>query len=778
MWQGWASMEEFPEQVGPYRIVRVLGRGGMAVVYLARQPALARDVAVKELARVVASDPSLAQRFIREARVAGSLNHPNVVTVYDFLEHDGVPYIAMEYLERGSLRPFVGKLSLAQAAGVLEGLLAALSHAEAMGIVHRDVKPENLLVTAEGGIKIADFGIAKAVQQVATEEMLTPAGATVGTPAYMAPEQAMASGIGPWTDLYQSGIVAFELLSGAVPFCADETPIAVMMQHISDPLPPLPEGTDPALDAWVRTMVAKDPGERFPSAAVAWEELEEIVIRLAGPLWRRGARLADPEPTREQSMPLSPAPFTWHEPTPPPPPATTPPPTTPTPPTIITPRPAPPPPPPPPPTTPAEPLRAPGVEPPPASPDVPSDGDAGSERGYRTYRPVPLPSPPAQTPPPRPPEAAATPPASPPPPAELPPDETPPPAEPPPEPAVAWRVSAPSRDAADTAAMTAPMRQSTPPRWRPFVLPIVVLGLLVVAAVAAVVLSGGDDGGPEATVTRTAGNRFPVGDKPDGVALGAGAAWVALSGEGKLARVDQDTGKSIKVDVGKNPDSVVFDGDSVWVSVTDADQVVQVSADAQPKVIRKIDVGLRPEGLDVSSRAVWVANSGDGSVSQVVKASGTVNTVPDVASQPVDVAIGAGAVWVAGSNGRVVRIDGGKLTFAGAVDVGPNPRALAIIGQHVWAISAGDGHARSIDSDTNTIDADVDVGGRPADIATDGRHLWVTDSRRDRVSELDPAAGRVVGTETVRGRPLGVAADDRAVWATAFDAGVVARLTR
>ncbi len=309
-------MAEFPEQVGPYRIMRVLGRGGMAVVYLARQPALARDVAVKELARVVASDPSLAQRFIREARVAGSLNHPNVVTVYDFLEHEGVPYIAMEYLERGSLRPFVGKLSLAQAAGVLEGLLAALSHAESMGIVHRDVKPENLLVTAEGGIKIADFGIAKAIQQVSTEEMLTPAGATVGTPAYMAPEQAMGSGIGPWTDLYQTGIVAFELLSGAVPFSApDGSPIAVMMQQINDPLPPLPEGTDPALDTWVRRMVAKEPGERFPSAAVAWEEFEEIVIRLSGPLWRRGARLADPEPTREQSQPLSPAPFTWHEPT-------------------------------------------------------------------------------------------------------------------------------------------------------------------------------------------------------------------------------------------------------------------------------------------------------------------------------------------------------------------------------------------------------------------------------------------------------------------------------
>ncbi len=302
----------------------------MAVVYLARQPALARSVALKELAPFLAGDPALAQRFIREARVAGSLNHPNVVTVFDFLEQDGVPYIAMEYLERGSLRPFVGRMSLAQVAGVLEGLLAALSHAEAMKIVHRDVKPENLLVTSDGGIKIADFGIAKAMQQVATEEMLTPAGATVGTPAYMAPEQAMAQEIGGWTDLYQTGIVAFELLTGAVPFRSDGTPIAVLMQHISDPVPPLPAGTPPALEDWVRRMTAKEPSDRPADARVAWNELEEIILEIQGPLWRRDARLGEHEPTAEHPTPLTPARFSsWQNyvpeegpstPAPPPPP--------------------------------------------------------------------------------------------------------------------------------------------------------------------------------------------------------------------------------------------------------------------------------------------------------------------------------------------------------------------------------------------------------------------------------------------------------------------------
>ncbi|HEY6889432.1 MAG TPA: serine/threonine-protein kinase, partial [Solirubrobacter sp.] len=318
-----------PEQVGPYRIVEQIGRGGMAVVYLARQPVLARSVALKELAPFLAGDPSLAQRFIREARVAGSLNHPNVVTVIDFLEQDGVPYIAMEYLERGSLRPFVGRMSLAQVAGVLEGLLAALSHAETMNIVHRDVKPENLLVTAEGGVKIADFGIAKALQKVATEEMLTPAGATVGTPAYMAPEQAMAEAVGPWTDLYQTGVVAFELLTGDVPYRSEGAAIAVLMKHLTDPVPPLPAGTDPALEAWVRRMLAKDPADRPRSARVAWTELEDIIVEIEGPKWRREARLGEHEPTVEHPTPLTPARFSsWQdyvaEPTPakttPPPP--------------------------------------------------------------------------------------------------------------------------------------------------------------------------------------------------------------------------------------------------------------------------------------------------------------------------------------------------------------------------------------------------------------------------------------------------------------------------
>src|SRR3954451_23717996 len=137
-------MDDGGGDLGRYELVEPLGRGGMAVVYLARHLALDRLLAVKQLdLRGASNDPSFAQRFLREARIAGALNHPNVVTVLDFFEHDGTPYIAMEYAERGSLRPLMRELSFAQLGGVLEGVLAGLAHATRRRVVHRDLKPEN-----------------------------------------------------------------------------------------------------------------------------------------------------------------------------------------------------------------------------------------------------------------------------------------------------------------------------------------------------------------------------------------------------------------------------------------------------------------------------------------------------------------------------------------------------------------------------------------------------------------------------------------------------------
>ena len=233
---------------------RSIGRGGAAVVYLALQRDLQRNVALKELAPYHLADTSFAERFVEESRLAGAMNHANVVTVHEFFEDGSVPYIAMEYLPHGSLRQYVGRLSTAQIAGVLEGVLAGLAHGEAHGIVHRDLKPENLLVAVDGRVKIADFGVARAYNKAATRAVVTVAGTTIGTPAYMSPEQALGSDLTPATDLYSLGVVAWELFAGQVPFEETDTPVAVLYRHVHEPIPSVrtvAPDVDEGIAAWL-----------------------------------------------------------------------------------------------------------------------------------------------------------------------------------------------------------------------------------------------------------------------------------------------------------------------------------------------------------------------------------------------------------------------------------------------------------------------------------------------------------------------------------------------
>src|SRR3954470_4660192 len=264
----------------------------MAVVFLAHQPALDRDVALKRL-DLQTADPTVVQRFVREARLAAALDHPNVVTLFDFFEDGGVPYIAMEYVGGGSLRPLVGTLSLPQIFGVLEGMLAGLAHAETAGIAHRDLKPENVLITRGGGTKIADFGIARAYGALTVS--LTGTDSAIGTPAYMAPEQALNEPIGPYTDLYALGVIAYELLAGRTPFEPGRTPMTVLYSQVHTAPPPLREIAPDVPEAvcdWVAWALAKKPSDRPESAAQAWESLEEIAVSKLGPYWGRAGASA------------------------------------------------------------------------------------------------------------------------------------------------------------------------------------------------------------------------------------------------------------------------------------------------------------------------------------------------------------------------------------------------------------------------------------------------------------------------------------------------------
>ena len=319
--------------VGRYELLAELGRGGMATVYLARQTDLGRLVALKELSGD-ATDPAFGRRFRRESRLIASLSHPNIVMVHDYFEHEGVPFIAMEYVTRGTLRPLIQQMTLARAAGALEGLLAGLAHAESRGIVHRDLKPENVMLTADGRVKIADFGIAKVTGSATHAGLLTATGMTVGTPLYMAPEQAMGRDVGPWTDLYSLGAIAYEMLCGQPPISGSDSLAVILLRLVNEkpaPLGTLDPSLDPALSDWVGRLLEKAPEQRTQSASEAWDELEDIVISVLGPRWRKEARLEPAEESANTPRPLTPAPFESsvspvHTPTPEPIPATPPPP--------------------------------------------------------------------------------------------------------------------------------------------------------------------------------------------------------------------------------------------------------------------------------------------------------------------------------------------------------------------------------------------------------------------------------------------------------------------
>ena len=280
-----------------YILLEVLGGGGMARVYLAHDNVLDREVALKVLREQYADDEGFVERFRREARNAASLNHPNIVQVYDQgRDDDGTYYIAMEYVPGGTLKDRLAKeepLALGEAAGIASRVAEALEVAHGRGIVHRDIKPHNVLLSASGEAKVADFGIARA----ASSKTMTETNLILGTAAYMSPEQVRGEPVGPASDLYSLGVVLFEMLTGRLPYEADD-PIATAMKHINDPAPH-PREVNPAVpeevDALVVKLLAKRPEDRYASAADLAEDLRRARDGLPppamGPVDRTTARI-------------------------------------------------------------------------------------------------------------------------------------------------------------------------------------------------------------------------------------------------------------------------------------------------------------------------------------------------------------------------------------------------------------------------------------------------------------------------------------------------------
>jgi eukaryotic-like serine/threonine-protein kinase len=261
-----------------YRLLRPLGSGGMADVFLAHDAILDRDVALKVMSTRYASDDEFVERFKREAQSAAALSHPNIVSIFDRGEsEDGTYYIAMEYLPGGTLKDRIlkrGALPAHTAAAVALQMAEALRAAHDRDVIHRDIKPHNILITASGDVKVTDFGIARA----ASSSTMTRTGHILGTAHYISPEQAMGEPVGPSSDLYSLGVVLYEMLTGELPFDAD-TPLGIAMKHVNGHVVP-PKDVNPSvpdgINAITLRLLAKNPEDRYPSDSELLEDLERV----------------------------------------------------------------------------------------------------------------------------------------------------------------------------------------------------------------------------------------------------------------------------------------------------------------------------------------------------------------------------------------------------------------------------------------------------------------------------------------------------------------------
>lgn len=278
-------------QLGDYRLLRRIGQGAMADVYLSEQLSLGRQVALKILRRELAEDDSYIKRFQNEARAAASLVHANIVQIYEVGRSDNIHFIALEYVPGQNLRQLLtrhGPLDAPLAVNIMRQVGAALHRAAERDLIHRDIKPENIMISSSGEVKVADFGLSRTAGAGKTD--LTQVGITMGTPLYMSPEQAEGRELDPRSDLYSFGVTCYHMLSGRPPFEGD-TALAVAMQHVRSQAerlenlrPDLPEG----LCRVVHQLLAKQPEQRYQRAAELMHDLKSLQIDGAGGTWNEG----------------------------------------------------------------------------------------------------------------------------------------------------------------------------------------------------------------------------------------------------------------------------------------------------------------------------------------------------------------------------------------------------------------------------------------------------------------------------------------------------------
>lgn len=279
----WKGTLRDPDQLGKYTIRRILGEGGMGIVYMGIDPDLNRPVAIKTIRRGLLQGRAgleLRERFRREAQAEGRMLHPNIVAIYDFGEDiEGTPYFVMEYVEGRSLKEFLSRgmhFNLQMTLHITSQLLSALDYSHSRGVVHRDVKPANILLTEEDTVKIADFGIARM-----EESEFTATGRVMGTPQYLSPEQRAGQKTDARSDLYSTGLVLYELLTGEKPFAGEHHSsknYRITQEHLTK-LDNLPPDVLPQFKAVLTRALAREPADRYQSAATFLADLEPLIAR-------------------------------------------------------------------------------------------------------------------------------------------------------------------------------------------------------------------------------------------------------------------------------------------------------------------------------------------------------------------------------------------------------------------------------------------------------------------------------------------------------------------
>jgi serine/threonine-protein kinase len=673
-----------------YQIDGIAGHGGMGVVYRATEIALQRPVALKLIAEDFAADSKLRGRFQRESLLSASIDHPNVIPVYEAGEVDGVLYIAMRFVDGTDLHHAVPRdhgLEPARAVRLVSQVGSALDAAHRRGLIHRDVKPANVLLTGEGDeehVYLTDFGLVKPVGGGTSG--LTSAGIFIGTVDYASPEQVQGAEADARSDVYALGCVLYFTLTGKSPFRRDSN-VATMFAHINEPPPSLLEARPqlpPALAAVIQRALAKAPDDRHQSAGELARDAQAALgsgsaTDHAGP-GDRFTRPADatPAPSTAPGAPATPAPGTDS--------AT---------------------------------ARA-GAAGPPGTP-VPAAGAPAAAGmppmrrrlvGFGLAAVLVLGVVAALL--------AAL--------GVFEGDETP---------------SSRSSQTEPTATAAPPSKPrvaaSIPVGKGPDGIAVTDEGIVFVTDATRGTFSRIDP-----KTNRTIGKPVEVGRAPDGVAGAKKVAWIASSGDGRVRRVESDPNPVVvgTIRVGAEPNGVSLGKQLVWVSNTKDDTLTRIDRASATVVGSPIGVGDEPYGVFVGADNVWVANHGDDTVSRVDSSTAEVIGAPTkVGRGPRSVAEAFGFAWVANADdGTVSRLDAKTGKVAGEpIRVGRDPRELAVGGGFVWVANAGDNSVSQIDPKAaRVVGRAIPVGDDPIGIAFGAGAVWTANFRDGTVTRIQP----------------------------------------